>query len=212
MRLLDVGLGLLVVCLIGAAMFCFSGQYYTLFDDSTTSSTANPAETPRFSGPIEERPPVGSPSETAIRAEQTPPASGRWNAIVIHHSATRQGNAAIFDRYQRETKGLRDGLKYHFVVGNGTKSGDGEVEVGSRWTRQIGAPHTGNPDLDRNAISVCLVGNFNTGRPTGKQIDALNQLIQELCRKYRIRGDRVIRHTEVDGSACPGTHFPVMSR
>jgi len=63
-------------------------------------------------------------------------------AIVIHHSATENGNAAIFDRMHREHNHW-DGVGYDFVIGNGTNSGDGEVEVTFRWQGQIAGAHCG---------------------------------------------------------------------
>lgn len=61
----------------------------------------------------------------------------KWRHIVMHHSATANGNAAIFDRYHRHHRRMENGLAYHFIVGNGTDSADGEIEVGDRWRRQI---------------------------------------------------------------------------
>ena len=43
---------------------------------------------------------------------------------------------------------------YHFVIGNGTDSQDGEIEVGWRWRRQIEVERSGD-------IQICLVGDFN---------------------------------------------------
>ena len=57
---------------------------------------------------------------------------GRWRYIVVHNSGTRQGNARAFDYYHRNVRHMVNGLAYHFVVGNGTSSGDGEIEIGNR--------------------------------------------------------------------------------
>ncbi|MFQ5589758.1 MAG: peptidoglycan-binding protein, partial [Phycisphaerae bacterium] len=54
--------------------------------------------------------------------------SPRWTTIVIHHSATETGGASLFDRFHRK-RGW-DGLGYHFVIGNGTDTPDGLIEVG----------------------------------------------------------------------------------
>ena len=60
--------------------------------------------------------------------------SDRWTCIVIHHSATDEGNAERFDRMHK-AKGW-DELGYDFVIGNGTDTRDGQVEVGPRWPVQ----------------------------------------------------------------------------
>src|SRR4030095_14194873 len=61
----------------------------------------------------------------------------RWQFIVVHNSGTRQGNARAFDYYHRKVRRMQNGLAYHFVIGNGTSSGNGQIEVGDRWRRQI---------------------------------------------------------------------------
>ena len=91
-----------------------------------------------------------------------------WQSITLHHSATSQGNAEVFD-YDHRSRGL-GGLAYHFVIGNGSDSGDGEVEVGWRWLQQKEADRKGD-------IQICLVGNFNNSEPTAAQFAALIDLL-----------------------------------
>jgi len=66
-----------------------------------------------------------------------------WKYIVIHHSASASGCAAEFDRYHREKRGWENGLGYHFVIGNGSGAGDGQIEIGNRWVKQIDGAHAG---------------------------------------------------------------------
>src|SRR5262249_48620046 len=68
-------------------------------------------------------------------------ARNRWKYIIVHNSGTRQGNARIFDYYHRNVRRMPNGLAYHFVVGNGTSSGNGQVEIGNRWFRQLSGGH-----------------------------------------------------------------------
>ncbi len=135
-----------------------------------------------------------------------------WKYIVIHHSDTVTGNAAIFDRYHRETNGWSNGLGYHFVIGNGSESGDGEIEIGGRWTRQIHGAHAGNNTYNQKGIGICLVGDFQTQQgASDKQQAALRSLCQELMRQFGISKERVIGHTDVPGksTSCPGRNFDV---
>jgi hypothetical protein len=95
--------------------------------------------------------------------------ANQWRWIVVHHSATVSGGAARFDKLHRE-KGW-DELGYHFVIGNGTDTRDGQIEVGSRWVKQKRGAHTKTADNRFNdyGIGICLVGNFNYDRPTAEQ-------------------------------------------
>lgn len=134
----------------------------------------------------------------------------RWRHIILHHSATASGNAAVFDRYHRERRHMENGLAYHFIIGNGSQSADGQVEVGSRWTRQINGGHVRSLALNENSIGICLVGNFEVTSPTRKQVAACIELVGFL--KLKLLGDRpdILFHRELHGehTLCPGRNFP----
>ncbi|MDD5454844.1 MAG: N-acetylmuramoyl-L-alanine amidase [Candidatus Ratteibacteria bacterium] len=124
-----------------------------------------------------------------------------WRYITLHHSATLQGNAARFDRDHRN-RGM-GGLFYHFVIGNGTLSDDGEVEVGWRWKKQTQV----NRPYD---IQICLVGNFNEQQLSDAQFNALVNLINVLRKQYNIPLTNIRRHKDIKGciTECPGDFFP----
>ncbi len=135
----------------------------------------------------------------------------RWEYVVLHHSATDEGNANSFDKYHREQKKWEHGLAYHFVIGNGNGSGNGEIEVGDRWKKQIHGAHTANMSLNRISIGICLVGNFETANePTNNQIESLVSLVAYFSEKYHIPKSHIVRHSQVlqKGTACPGKNFP----
>ncbi len=135
--------------------------------------------------------------------------SPRWTTIVIHHSATARGNASVFDKGHRD-KGW-DELGYHFVIGNGTGSGDGVVEVGSRWNRQKHGAHCKTPDnyFNEHGIGICLVGDFTKSRPTPRQMASLERLVAFLADRCGIPPERVTTHQAVTHKTrCPG-NFPI---
>ncbi|MGR3319743.1 MAG: peptidoglycan recognition protein family protein [Candidatus Anammoxibacter sp.] len=135
-----------------------------------------------------------------------------WEYVVLHHSATQEGNAADFDFYHKNKKKWKYGLAYHFVIGNGSHSGDGEIEVGSRWTNQIHGAHTGKMVFNKVAIGICLVGNFEKQRgPSEFQLKSLLPLVKYLCEKYEIPVDKVLGHNQImqNHTSCPGKHFPL---
>jgi hypothetical protein len=134
----------------------------------------------------------------------------QWRFIVIHHSATVRGSAAEFDRMHRSMGW--DELGYHFVIGNGTASGDGQVEVGSRWLKQKHGAHckvTGHPEYNDVGIGVCLVGNFNEQYPSAAQMDSLVRVVRHLMMKYDISTTRIFGHRDVKATDCPGRHVDV---
>ena len=137
-----------------------------------------------------------------------------WSAIIIHHSATREGNAALFDKWHRENNGW-EGVGYHFVIGNGTDSGDGEVEPTYRWRGQLTGAHCGGTPgnwANEEGIGICLVGDFNVSRPSAKQRASLVRLIRFLQQRYHIPKSRIYGHGTTPGSHstdCPGDLFPM---
>ena len=46
---------------------------------------------------------------------------------------------------------MQNGLAYHFLIGNGIDSGDGEVEIGPRWKRQLLGGHVKNYKINLNS-------------------------------------------------------------
>jgi hypothetical protein len=146
----------------------------------------------------------------AVPAEWVPSARPNdWRWIVIHHSATPAGGAKAFDKMHR-AKGW-DELGYHFVVGNGTDTRDGQVEVGPRWAKQKWGAHAKTADnrFNRYGIGICLVGNFDTERPTRAQLQSLSRLVAYLMKTYHVPADRVIGHGETKATDCPGRNVHI---
>jgi N-acetyl-anhydromuramyl-L-alanine amidase AmpD len=158
------------------------------------------------------------------------PAAKGWKYIIIHHSATSQGNAKSFHDYHTE-QGY-GGLAYHFVIGNGKGAKDGEVQTGFRWKEQIAGTHVTVNAWYHNifGIGICLVGNFEKTLPTQKQIKSLINLIKELSKKHDIPRINIVGHGSVPHSnmilnkniitveylegkkeerTCPGRFFPM---
>ncbi len=158
------------------------------------------------------RPLAGSLPPTALRElEGIKIARTKWRHLVVHHSATAMGNAKSFDRYHRQ-RGMENGLAYHFVIGNGNKSGDGQIEVGSRWRGQLNGGHVKNNWYNTNSIGICLVGNFEKyGPPTAQQLSSLYRLIAHLKQSASKKPLKILVHKEIKGeqTLCPGQHFPL---
>jgi hypothetical protein len=147
--------------------------------------------------------------------DRAPVQRARWRYIVVHNSGTRQGNAKAFDFYHTKVRKMSNGLAYHFVIGNGTSSGDGQIEVGNRWRRQINGGHVHSDYLNNIALGICLVGDFNQEKPTAKQLESLDELIRYLRQRTgKIDGKwaTVKAHKDINPpkwpTDCPGNDFP----
>ncbi len=128
------------------------------------------------------------------------------NSLVIHHSATATGNARVFRALHRAVNGWID-IGYHFVIGNGTLSGDGEIEPG-RAIWSVGAHARGH---NRGSVGICLVGNFCETSPTGKQLTSLTDLLRKLLEDFHLSGSAISLHRNVPGcrTECPGDNLTI---
>lgn len=124
--------------------------------------------------------------------------------IVVHHSATETGNSAFFRVLHRVVNGWND-IGYHFVIGNGSFTGDGEIEEGRKLPFRGAHAKGANED----SIGICLVGNFNRGTPSDAQMISLGLLMKKLIAEYSIHRDSITLHRLVKGSSteCPGENI-----
>ena len=147
------------------------------------------------------------PSLAGVSDSWRVPSSGVWRYVVLHHSATEVGGAVRFDREHRD-RISKDGLGYHFVIGNGSDTGDGEVEVGCRWKTQMRGAHCGDPYYNAHGVGICLVGNFESHPPSERQMEALETLVKYLQVSQSIPTSAILLHRHIKNTLCPGRLFP----
>lgn len=141
-----------------------------------------------------------------------PKADRAWRYVVIHESASVNGGLARIDAVHRKLKGYT-GCGYHFVIGNGSDTPDGRIEVAERWSNQAAGAHCRDaktPEVNEYGIGICLVGDFNASPPTDRQIESLKALIAYLRDRYRLPHENIGTHSLFASRpvACPGTRFP----
>lgn len=135
---------------------------------------------------------------------------GRWRYIVAHHSGIEAGNARSYGAAHRR-RGMENGLAYNFVIGNGRDSGDGEIEIGPRWLKQIDGGHVRSEHHNAHGIGICLVGNFEKRRPSAKQMESFTALADWLRDEAPLGAKpkfTVHRWVDRNHTVCPGKHFP----
>lgn len=154
------------------------------------------------------KPRLAASVQRAIESANVRP--GRWRYIVIHHSGVNLGNVQSMDRYHREERRMEHGLAYHFVIGNGNGMGDGEVAPTRRWYGQLDGGHLASEAQNKVAIGICLVGNFDQRKPTERQMESLQALVEALLRRCRLSPAAVKTHQQINivKTRCPGRFFP----
>lgn len=135
--------------------------------------------------------------------------SRKWKYIIIHHSATDEGNSLFFRKSHR-SRGWKE-IGYDFVIDNGTfGKADGQIEVTPRWIKQQNGAHCSASGMNYKGIGICLVGNFSKDKLSEKQMESLVYLIGLLRDYYNIPADNIMGHGQVIGAKteCPGKNFP----
>jgi hypothetical protein len=140
--------------------------------------------------------------DVVFSATGAPITTGHWHTIYVHHSGSISGNAQTVAE-------AAAGLPDHFVIGNGDGCGDGEIQIGQRWTQQQVAGVTPGADQIRpDCISICLVGDFNQARPTITQQRRLAQLVSTLQSRLGIARNQVFFYAAISSPAGVGRYFP----
>lgn len=119
---------------------------------------------------------------------------GKTDTIVLHHRAGN-GDVEGIDRLHKGNGWTCIG--YHFYVRK-----DGSVYRG-RQEDTIGAHAYG---ANSTSIGICAEGNFENEIMPDVQKGALKELVAYIKEKYNIT--RVIKHNNVNATACPGKNYP----
>jgi N-acetylmuramoyl-L-alanine amidase len=171
-------------------------------------------------------PPVGN--ERLMAEHLTAAVTSFFNTItpvgiILHHSAVLPGEQTVtvdmdeLDSFHRQRgfdircQGHEYHVAYHYLV-----MPDGSVKKG-RPDRCEGAHARGYNEY----IGIAVVGDFSSAdnprgdkgaiRPTAQQMRALSELCRELMRRYDIPLQRVLRHSDVGRTRCPGDRFPFVA-
>lgn len=131
--------------------------------------------------------------------------SANWDSIVIVHSGSPAGSAeSIAD--QHKAVGY-DGLSYHFLIGNGTGMGNGEIHLGNRWLTQTNGAQLAGLQSN-NPIEICLIGNGDRKPFSDEQIQYLAQVVSTLADRLEIPRDKIYLHEDIAATTSPGRYFP----
>ena len=122
----------------------------------------------------------------------------QWNVIVIHHSATPDGQTfdsqSIRD-YHIKVQGWQE-IGYHLLI----------EKVQNEWYYILGRPltmigaHSGTKSsvlYNKIGIGICLIGNYDKEVPSQKALTMLKDVVKRLMDFYNIMRNNVIGHWEV---------------
>lgn len=129
-----------------------------------------------------------------------------FTRITVHHSGSR----TVYEREEEDVISILDGvlnshrrkgygdIGYHFVIDYAGRAWE------ARSLAYEGAHVSG--ENERN-IGVMLLGNFERQRASQAQLDATDELIHLLRRRYDIGREHVYGHRDLGHSLCPGLNL-----
>ena len=196
-----------------ASRFGLSASKLASYNDIAKPDLIQPGQ--KIKVPLGKAPPPPPLLGTAIlkKLDDTKPTRGKWKRIVIHHSATNVDDAVNIHNVHK-ARGMKNGLAYHFVISNGSrKAKDGEIYVGGRWKGQQDGGHMKRLQWNKESIGICLIGNFQSRRPTAAQIKSLEGLCRYLSRRTAIPTSKIMTHKGLHPghTLCPGKYFSIES-
>lgn len=201
----------LMICGVGC---CGCSQSAVVPPTTTISPPVLPAPNiPLTNEPLS--PPSSYPIDsTKLTNPWKPDAQLReWNYLVLHHTASEMGSVESIheEHLQRKDKNGNAwlGIGYHFVIGNGNGMDDGQIEPTFRWRQQLQGAHAGIADYNQHGIGIVLIGNFENQPPTDAQTAAVKRLVSVLKREFGIGSSKVLGHSDVKATECPGKLFPL---
>ena len=162
-----------------------------------------------LSGSKRPTPPKLLDTSTLSKLNSIRPTPGKWQRIIIHHSATPIDDALNMHKVHL-ARGMKNGLAYHFVISNGSrKARDGEIYLSNRWKGQLDGGHVKKHSANKTSIGICLIGNFEIRPPSSKQLTALEGLCEYLMKRCNLQANDVTTHTifHPKHTVCPGKYF-----
>lgn len=115
--------------------------------------------------------------------------------LILHHAAASRCTAQDIHRWHLG-RGWR-GIGYNYFVRK-----DGSIYRGR--PEESAGGHT--EGYNSCGIGICFEGNFETEYMSEEQREAGAELVADIVSRYP--GIAVVRHKEVNATACPGKNFP----
>ncbi len=132
----------------------------------------------------------------------------RFNAIVLHHSASWQDNYESIRNFHRaRAPNIRDAA-YHLILSNGsTKVPLGHLEATGRYRNLSYSMATRNRSANLRALHICVIGNYDQRTVPEDLQPVIGSVLQALSRRFSIARENIRFHRDVSPSACPGRYI-----
>lgn len=118
--------------------------------------------------------------------------------LILHHAAA--ASCSVQDIHSWHLANGWSGIGYHFFIRK-----NGEVWQG-RQIDTVGAHAAGS---NSRSVGICFEGNFENEIMSDFQLSSGIELVSYIKSKYS--GLQILKHSDVNATACPGKSFPFKS-
>ena len=149
-------------------------------------------------------------ARAAIPSQMTP-SRNKYTRITVHHSAdaltprldgSKASAASALRRLQKVHMTKDDpyaDIGYHFLI-----DPQGRVFEGRELKWQGAHAFRSN---NKGNIGVCLLGNFESHKPTPQAMKALERTVSDMRKRYGIPRTQLYGHQDFRNTKCPGEHL-----
>lgn len=130
--------------------------------------------------------------------------------IVVHHSGIKNGeddSYLIWESIKRNHQAKHKKRypwyisDYHFAI---TK----DLRVFNGNPISLPAFHSGDDYINFRSVSICFFGNFDIEILDRKQFEIGVLKITELAKEFSVPVKRILKHSDIVPTNCPGKNFP----
>lgn len=142
-----------------------------------------------------------------LKQKRTVPNLPKPKYIVLHHGGGDWGFYQV-NNHHKNRWGFRSSLNFYLGYAYWIER-YGRLYQARRDNEEAahlvepGKPHYWN----RNALSICLQGNYEIGRPTDSSLKTLREWLEKKRKKYNIPMDRILYHGQVVPTLCCGKYL-----
>lgn len=133
-----------------------------------------------------------------------------WTHVMIHHSLTPDGATVSWGsirHYHVAMKGWAD-IGYHFGIEMVESGGRHYLEVLRGRPLSMPGAHCREGGMNRLAIGVCLVGDYDDAAPSDDRVGLLVSLVRDLTAVFTIPPENIVAHRDyAPYKTCPGSAF-----
>ncbi len=130
--------------------------------------------------------------------------------IVIHHTGIKNSDDNSFLVWEsiKKLHQIKYKDRFHWYVANYHFGISRDIRVFNGNSIEHPCFHSGDDNINFKSIAVTFFGNFDEELLDKKQFDLGVLMISDLVKRFNIKYEKILKHSEIVNTSCPGKNFP----